>query len=93
MSFRIEHDTIGEIKVPADKYWAAQTERSRQNFPVGKEKMPIEVIVAFAHLKKATAIVNSDLGKLSPVKKDANANWMIISRLLSGRRAAELKVI
>lgn len=71
MSFRIEHDTIGEIKVPADKYWAAQTERSRQNFPVGKEKMPIEVIVAFAHLKKATAIVNSDLGKLSPVKKDA----------------------
>ena len=71
MSFRIEHDTIGEIKVPADKFWAAQTERSRQNFPVGKEKMPIEVIVAFAHLKKATAIVNSDLGKLSSVKKDA----------------------
>ena len=71
MSFRIEHDTIGEIKVPADKYWAAQTERSRQNFPVGKEKMPIEVIVAFAHLKKAAAIVNSDLGKLSSVKKDA----------------------
>lgn len=52
MSFRIEHDTIGEIKVPAEKYWGAQTERSRQNFPVGKEKMPIEVIVAFAHLKK-----------------------------------------
>ncbi|CEA01147.1 Fumarate hydratase class II [Jeotgalicoccus saudimassiliensis] len=71
MSFRIEHDTIGEIEVPADKFWAAQTERSRQNFPVGKEKMPIEVIVAFAHLKKATAIVNNDLGKLSSVKKDA----------------------
>lgn len=71
MSFRIEHDTIGEIKVPSDKYWAAQTERSRQNFPVGKEKMPIEVIVAFAHLKKATAIVNNDLGKLSDAKKDA----------------------
>lgn len=47
MSYRIEKDTIGEIKVPGDKYWAAQTERSRQNFPVGKEKMPIEVIVAF----------------------------------------------
>lgn len=71
MSFRIEHDTIGEIKVPADKYWAAQTERSRQNFPVGKEKMPIEVIVAFAHLKKAAAISNNKLGKLSDSKKDA----------------------
>lgn len=71
MSFRIEHDTIGEIKVPADKYWAAQTERSRQNFPVGKEKMPIEVIVAFAHLKKAAAISNNALGKLSDSKKDA----------------------
>ena len=53
MSYRIEKDTIGEIKVPSDKYWAAQTERSRQNFPVGKEKMPIEVIVAFAELKKS----------------------------------------
>ena len=71
MSFRIEHDTIGEIKVPAEKYWGAQTERSRQNFPVGKEKMPIEVIVAFAHLKKAAAISNNSLGKLSDVKKDA----------------------
>lgn len=71
MSYRIEHDTFGEIKVPADKFWAAQTERSRQNFPVGKEKMPIEVIVAFAQLKRAAAIVNFDLGKLSEAKKDA----------------------
>lgn len=71
MSYRIEKDTIGEIKVPSDKYWAAQTERSRQNFPVGKEKMPIEVIVAFAHLKKAAAISNNNLGKLPDEKKDA----------------------
>lgn len=71
MSYRIEKDTIGEIKVPGDKYWAAQTERSRQNFPVGKEKMPIEVIVAFAHLKKAAAVSNHDLGKLSADKKEA----------------------
>lgn len=71
MSYRIEKDTIGEIKVPGDKYWAAQTERSRQNFPVGKEKMPIEVIVAFAHLKKAAAVSNHDLGKLSEAKKEA----------------------
>ena len=71
MAYRIEKDTIGEIKVPSEKYWAAQTERSRQNFPVGKEKMPIEVIVAFAHLKKAAAVANNGLGKLSDDKKDA----------------------
>ena len=71
MAYRIEKDTIGEIKVPSEKYWAAQTERSRQNFPVGKEKMPIEVIVAFSHLKKAAAVANNGLGKLSDDKKDA----------------------
>lgn len=71
MSYRIEKDTIGEIKVPSDKYWAAQTERSRQNFPVGKEQMPLEVIVAFAHLKKAAAVANHSLGKLSDEKKAA----------------------
>jgi fumarate hydratase class II len=71
LSYRIEKDTIGEIKVESDKYWAAQTERSRRNFPVGKEKMPIEVVVAFAHLKKAAAVSNNQLGKLSDDKKDA----------------------
>jgi len=71
LAYRIEKDTIGEIRVPSEKYWAAQTERSRQNFPVGKEKMPIEVIVAFAHLKKAAAVANNGLGKLSDDKKDA----------------------
>ncbi|SDL15903.1 class II fumarate hydratase [Lacicoccus qingdaonensis] len=71
MSYRIEKDTIGEIKVPSDKYWAAQTERSRQNFPVGKEKMPLEVIVAFAELKKAASVANNSLGKLSDNKKEA----------------------
>lgn len=71
MSYRIEKDTIGEIKVQSDKYWGAQTERSKQNFPVGKEKMPIEVITAFAHLKKAAAVSNHALGKLSENKKEA----------------------
>ncbi|MCE4957646.1 class II fumarate hydratase [Macrococcoides caseolyticum] len=71
MSFRIEHDTFGEIEVPADKFWGAQTERSKRNFPVGKEQMPIEVVYGFAHLKKAAAIVNKDLGKLSVEKSDA----------------------
>ncbi|GGB01989.1 class II fumarate hydratase [Macrococcus hajekii] len=71
MSVRIEHDTFGEIEVPADKYWGAQTQRSKQNFPVGKEQMPIEVIYGFAHLKRAAAVVNKELGKLSEVKSDA----------------------
>jgi len=56
MSFRIEKDTIGEVKVPADKYWGAQTERSRNNFKIGPAaSMPIEVVHAFAYLKKAAA--------------------------------------
>ncbi|RXK17321.1 class II fumarate hydratase [Macrococcus sp. DPC7161] len=71
MTFRIEHDTFGEIKVPADKFWGAQTQRSKQNFPVGKEQMPIEVVYGFAHLKKAAAIVNLGLGKLSEAKSNA----------------------
>ncbi|ULG71464.1 class II fumarate hydratase [Macrococcus brunensis] len=71
MSVRIEHDTFGEIEVPAEKYWGAQTQRSKQNFPVGKEKMPIEVIYGFAHLKRAAAVVNKELGKLSEAKAEA----------------------
>lgn len=71
MSFRIEHDTMGEVKVPADKLWAAQTQRSLENFKIGTEKMPVELIHAFAHLKKSLALVNNDLGKLDNVKKDA----------------------
>lgn len=71
MSVRIEHDTFGEIEVPAEKYWGAQTQRSKQNFPVGKEKMPIEVIYGFAHLKRAAAVVNKELGKLSEAKAAA----------------------
>ena len=61
MNYRIEHDSMGEIKVPSDKYWGAQTERSRQNFKIGKEKMPLEVIDAFAILKLAAARANNKL--------------------------------
>lgn len=71
MEFRIEKDTMGEIEVPADKLWGAQTQRSRQNFPIGIEKMPVEVIQAFAILKKSAAIVNHKLGKLSQAKSEA----------------------
>lgn len=71
MSYRIEHDTMGEVKVPADKLWAAQTQRSLENFKIGTEKMPVELIQSFAYLKKSLALVNNDLGKLDNAKKDA----------------------
>ena len=71
MSFRIEKDTIGEIKVEADKYWGAQTERSRNNFKIGHPgSMPIEIVHAFAILKKAAAITNNQLSDLENHKKE-----------------------
>ncbi|MDB4340101.1 class II fumarate hydratase [Crocinitomicaceae bacterium] len=71
MQYRIEKDTMGEVKVPADKYWGAQTERSRNNFKIGPEaSMPIEIIHAFAYLKKAAAHANFELGTLPSEKKD-----------------------
>jgi fumarate hydratase class II len=73
MDYRIEKDTMGEIKVPNNKYWGAQTERSLENFEIGEEKMPYEITRAFSFLKKAVAIVNCDLGKLSKEKADAIA--------------------
>lgn len=73
MSYRIERDTLGEVKVPANKYWGAQTQRSKQNFPIGDEKMPEEIIKAFALLKKSTAKANSELGLLEKEKAEAIA--------------------
>src|SRR5689334_667872 len=71
MSYRIEKDTMGEVQVPADKYWGAQTERSRNNFKIGPEaSMPHEIIYAFAYLKKAAAQANCELGVLSADKRD-----------------------
>ncbi len=71
MEYRIEKDTMGEMKVPADKYWAAQTQRSRQNFMIGDEVMPREITHAFGILKKAAALANYKLGKLSEEKLNA----------------------
>ena len=73
MEYRIERDSMGEMKVPADKYWAAQTQRSLQNFEIGGEVMPREITHAFGILKKAAAIANFNLGKISAEKKDAIA--------------------
>ena len=71
MSYRIEVDTMGEVKVPAEKYWGAQTERSRNNFKIGPEgSMPREIITAFAYLKKAAAQANTELGVLPKDKSD-----------------------
>ncbi len=71
MDYRIEKDTMGEVKVPADKYWGAQTERSRNNFKIGPPgSMPREIVHAFAYLKKAAAITNLELGKLPKEKSD-----------------------
>ena len=64
MEYRIEHDSMGEVKVPANVYWAAQTQRSFKNFEIGIEKMPREITHAFGILKKAAAIANNRLGRL-----------------------------
>jgi fumarate hydratase, class II len=71
MEFRKERDTLGEVLVPSDKYWGAQTQRSKENFPIGNEKMPLEIIEAFAILKKSAAKANEELGLLSKEKADA----------------------
>lgn len=83
MEYRIEHDSMGEMKVPADVYWGAQTQRSFQNFKIGTEKIPAEIIAAFAILKKAAAIANCNLGKLEEKKKDLIAQ--VCEEILEGR--------
>ncbi|MEL7222942.1 MAG: class II fumarate hydratase [Bacteroidota bacterium] len=70
MQYRIEKDSIGPVEVPADKYWAAQTQRSLENFKIGGERMPIEVVRAFAILKKAAALTNAELGVLASDKAE-----------------------
>lgn len=95
MEYRIERDTLGEIKVPADKLWAAQTQRSKENFPIGTEHMPLEIVKAFAILKKSAALSNQNLGKLSEEKTQAivealmklsQKNGMNIFHLSYGKR-------
>lgn len=83
MSYRIEKDTMGEIQVPSDKYWGAQTQRSIQNFKIGGHRMPIEVIRAFAILKKAAALTNAELGALPEDK--ANVIAQVCDEVLAGK--------
>lgn len=93
MNKRIEKDTLGIVEVPADKYWGAQTQRSIQNFPIATDinKMPIEIIRAFAYLKKAAAMTNRDLGVLD------DAKCQLISRvcdeILEGKLDTEFPLV
>ncbi len=84
MSFRIEKDTMGDVQVPADKYWGAQTERSRNNFKIGPEaSMPKEIVHAFGYLKKSAAITNNALGVLDAEKCDLIA--MACDEIIAGK--------
>lgn len=84
MNYRTEKDTMGDVQVPADKFWGAQTERSRNNFKIGPEaSMPHEIIEAFAYLKKAAAFTNAELGVLSSEKRDMIAK--VCDEILEGK--------
>ena len=92
MEYRIEKDTMGEVQVPATRYWAAQTERSRNNFKIGPEgSMPAEIIEAFAYLKKAAAFANTDLGVLSSDKRDLIAT--ACDEILAGKLDGEFPLV
>jgi len=84
MEYRIEKDTIGEVKVPKEMYWGAQTERSRTNFKIGAPaSMPLEIVYGFAYLKKAAAYTNCDSGVLSSEKRDRIAQ--VCDEILAGK--------
>lgn len=91
MEYRIERDTLGEMKVPADKLWGAQTQRSYENFPIGTEKMPMEVIRAFAMLKKGAALANRRLNNLEPEKAEAIAQ--AADEILDGKWDAHFPLV
>lgn len=92
MTYRIEKDTMGEVKVPADKYWGAQTERSRNNFRIGvPASMPLEIIYGFAYLKKAAAFANHELGVLTDDKRDLIAR--VCDEILDGQHDDQFPLV
>src|ERR1700674_3361979 len=91
MSDRIEHDTLGDVRVPADRYWGAQTQRSTQNFGIGGHRMPTEVIHALAILKKAAALTNCDAGLLSP--QTCRLIGEVCDEILAGRWHDEFPLV
>ena len=91
MDYRIEHDTMGEVRVPANRCWGAQTQRSHENFPIGTEKIPQEIIHAFAVLKKAAALANCKLGNLDAHR--ANAIAAACDEILAGKLDDEFPLV
>ena len=92
MNYRTEKDTMGEVKVPADKYWGAQTERSRSNFKIGTpSSMPLEIIHGFAYLKKAAAFTNAELGVLTDKKRDLIAQ--VCDEILEGKHDNQFPLV
>ena len=91
MTYRTEHDTMGEVKVPSDKYWGAQTQRSKDNFKIGNNLMPIEIIHAFAILKKAAAYANSECGVLKNEKAELIAK--VCDEILTGSMNSEFPLV
>ena len=92
MEFRIEKDTMGDVKVPAEKYWGAQTERSRNNFKIGAAaSMPLEVVYGFAYLKKAAAHANCQLGVLAEEKRDLISK--VCDEILAGKHDEEFPLV
>lgn len=92
MSFRVEKDTLGEVQVPTDNYWGAQTERSRNNFKIGPAaSMPLEVIYGFAYLKKAAAYANCELGVLPAEKRDLIAQ--VCDEILAGQHDEQFPLV
>ncbi len=88
-AYRIEHDTMGEVAVPADRCWGAQTQRSLENFPVGDEKMPKEIIRAFAYMKKACALANRRLNPARMTEEKASRIAEVCDEILAGQLPAE----
>ena len=92
MEYRIEKDTMGEVKVPADKYWGAQTERSRNNFKIGTAaSMPLELLYGFAYLKKAAAHTNCELGVLAENKKSLISD--VCDEILEGKHDDQFPLV
>ena len=91
MDYRIEHDTMGEVRVPANRCWGAQTQRSHENFPIGTEKIPQEIIHAFDVLKKAAALANCKLGNLDA--RRANAIAAACDEILAGKLDDEFPLV
>lgn len=83
MEYKIKKDTMGEVRVPADKYWGAQTQRSINNFKIGKYKMPIEIIRAYAYLKKAATNANCELGSIEDAKRKIISD--VCDEILAGK--------